>query len=225
MNASTLRQSSLVVILPVLLLVTGGSVAAGPGQPDESDQPKMSGQQREAKIAELTRQLIEAAGEGHRKRALKIALEALDHAKAYHAEAGDEAASSLSMTNYNVACMHALLDGKDEAFKNLSAAIDAGGFGGNLADQIEGDDDFDTLRDDPRYGKMIEKARSMASKGGDRGDARGRMRRRMMRDDGAPKVGETAPTFNLESFDGKSEADLADFRAKSPVLLFFGSYT
>lgn len=54
--------------------------------------------------------------------------------------------------------------------------------------------------------------------GGGRGD-------RMMRDDGAPKVGEMAPLFKLGSLDGKSEMDLKSFAGKRPVVLIFGSYT
>jgi len=43
--------------------------------------------------------------------------------------------------------------------------------------------------------------------------------------DGAPNVGEIAPTFILKSLDGKSETDLESFRGQKPVVLFFGSYT
>ncbi len=50
-------------------------------------------------------------------------------------------------------------------------------------------------------------------------------RRKPSRTDGAPKVGEMAPTFKLMSLDGKNETDLASFRGKRPVVLFFGSYT
>ncbi len=50
-------------------------------------------------------------------------------------------------------------------------------------------------------------------------------RERMMRDDNAPKVGDVAPVFTIRSLDGKSETDLASFKGKKPVLLFFGSYT
>ena len=49
--------------------------------------------------------------------------------------------------------------------------------------------------------------------------------RRWDRDDGAPKVGEVAPTFKLLSLDGKNETDLNSFRGKRPVILCFGSYT
>jgi len=39
------------------------------------------------------------------------------------------------------------------------------------------------------------------------------------------KVGDEAPPFTLMSLDGKEEFALTDFRAKKPVILFFGSYT
>lgn len=42
---------------------------------------------------------------------------------------------------------------------------------------------------------------------------------------GGTEVGEMAPTFTLMSLDGKGETDLAGFRGKRPVILFFGSYT
>ena len=60
---------------------------------------------------------------------------------------------------------------------------------------------------------------------GERRQRRQGMRERMMRDDDAPKVGDVAPVFTLKSLDGKSETDLASFKGKKPVLLFFGSYT
>ncbi len=60
---------------------------------------------------------------------------------------------------------------------------------------------------------------------GERRRRRQGMRERMMRDDDAPKVGDVAPVFTLKSLDGKSETDLASFKGKKPVLLFFGSYT
>lgn len=45
------------------------------------------------------------------------------------------------------------------------------------------------------------------------------------RQDNAPKVGDTAPTFTLQAHDGKSETSLASFKEEKPVVLFFGSYT
>lgn len=56
-------------------------------------------------------------------------------------------------------------------------------------------------------------------------DRAARIREMMSRDDGAPKIGEVAPTFKLKSLDGKHEFDMAKFKGKKPVLLFFGSYT
>ena len=72
-------------------------------------------------------------------------------------------------------------------------------------------------------------AGQVSAQEGDDGDERRRRRERMRemmsRDDGALKVGEHAPVFKLKSLDGQSETDLAGFRAKKPVILFFGSYT
>jgi hypothetical protein len=64
------------------------------------------------------------------------------------------------------------------------------------------------------------------ARAGNRSLARdGRASKRMMRDDGAPKVGEFAPNFKLESLDGTREVELVEFRGDRPVVLFFGSYT
>ena len=60
---------------------------------------------------------------------------------------------------------------------------------------------------------------------GRRGRRPGGRRGMMMRDDGAPKAGDKAPTFTLKSLDGKSEFSLESAKGKKPVLLFFGSYT
>ena len=43
--------------------------------------------------------------------------------------------------------------------------------------------------------------------------------------DNAPKVGDSAPLFELETQDGTSITTLASFKEKKPVVLFFGSYT
>ena len=60
---------------------------------------------------------------------------------------------------------------------------------------------------------------------GRQGDRGSRRRGMMRRDDTAPKTGKAAPTFKLKSLDGKQEFDLAGFKGKKPVVLFFGSYT
>ena len=51
------------------------------------------------------------------------------------------------------------------------------------------------------------------------------MRQLRYKDDGAPKVGEVAPPIRLKSLDGKEKWDLAQFKGKKPVMIFFGSYT
>lgn len=43
--------------------------------------------------------------------------------------------------------------------------------------------------------------------------------------DTAPKVGDEAPLFKLDSLDGKSQTILEEYRGKKPVVLIFGSYT
>ena len=39
------------------------------------------------------------------------------------------------------------------------------------------------------------------------------------------QVGQWAPTFTLQSLDGRDAFSLLDQRGKKPVVLFFGSYT
>jgi predicted esterase len=141
-----------------------------PVKPDKPDKPKnpellkLPPQENASKITELTGLLIVASGSGEREEALKIALEALDHACALREQVGDRAAQALRLTNYNVACMYSLMNKKDAAFKYLDEAIDSGGFAGDLVDQIEDDQDFDNIRKDTRYAKALEKAK----KGGGR---------------------------------------------------------
>lgn len=58
-------------------------------------------------------------------------------------------------------------------------------------------------------------------------DRRGRRDRQRSteRTGSSPKAGQEAPPFTLKSVDGKHETNLASFRGKRPVVLFFGSYT
>ena len=49
--------------------------------------------------------------------------------------------------------------------------------------------------------------------------------RGVSRDDGAPKVGDIAPTFKLATLDGSEEVDIAQLIGKRPIILIFGSYT
>jgi len=51
------------------------------------------------------------------------------------------------------------------------------------------------------------------------------MKQMRNKDDGAPKVGEVAPPIKLKSLNGKEEWELANFKGKKPVVIFFGSYT
>ncbi len=65
-------------------------------------------------------------------------------------------------TMYNLACAHARLKEKDEAFAWLDKAIDAGF---RSYRQIEDDDDLFNLRRDPRFPKAVEKARKASERG------------------------------------------------------------
>lgn len=64
-------------------------------------------------------------------------------------------------TMYNLACAHARLKEKDEAFTWLGRAIDAGF---RSYRQIEDDDDLFNLRRDPRFPKAVGKARKSSEK-------------------------------------------------------------
>jgi len=56
-----------------------------------------------------------------------------------------------STTMYNLACAYSLMDRKDEAFRWLFQALDAGFQDGNL----RGDEDLDNLRGDPRFRQAL----------------------------------------------------------------------
>jgi len=67
-------------------------------------------------------------------------------------------------TMYNLACAHARLKEKDEAFAWLDKAVDAGF---HSYRQIEDDDDLFSLRRDPRFPRVVAKAREGSEKGQD----------------------------------------------------------
>jgi len=114
-------------------------------------QRPLTDQEVYAKVNELTQELVAASSAGKRYKALALALEA-------------RILADIGLTNYNVACMYALLGQKDDAFRYLDRAIDLGGFTSDMVAQIENDSDFDKLRNDPRYKTAIKKA--AASPGG-----------------------------------------------------------
>lgn len=144
----------------------------GGDKPNEVAKPKKvvkkrSPQEASEKIDELTQELIEASREGDNDKALRLATEAYEIAQA------SEVGGLISLTSYNMACMHSLKKNTDEALKYLEEAIGAGGgFTRDLAAQMEGDSDLDFIRKDARYKKLLEKAkrmRSPAARGGQRG--------------------------------------------------------
>lgn len=74
----------------------------------------------------------------------------LDEALPAHKKAA-EFPKFAPVATYNIACVHALKGNADEAFAALEKCV-AGGF--NDVDQLNGDEDFKTLRNDPRYAKI-----------------------------------------------------------------------
>ncbi len=60
---------------------------------------------------------------------------------------------------------------------------------------------------------------------GSRPDRSQRQQQRQRLEEGALKVGQMAPTFELKSLDGKTSFSLSEYRDERPVILFFGSYT
>ena len=57
------------------------------------------------------------------------------------------------------------------------------------------------------------------------GQRRDMSRRGRQRQDDAPRIGDIAPVFTLQSPDGESETDISQFQGEKPVILIFGSYT
>lgn len=103
------------------------------------------------RIQELTESVIQRAEKKEYKEALKLAKESVALAETL----GDKQRQSL--TNYNVACMHAMLGQKNESIRRLAKSVELGGFRPDMARQIEEDSDFDSIRSDPRYLELLEK--------------------------------------------------------------------
>ncbi|MFH1419495.1 MAG: dienelactone hydrolase family protein [Planctomycetota bacterium] len=99
-----------------------------------------------ARITQLTQQLVQASDAKERYKALALSLEA-------------RVLADIGLTNYNVACMYSLLDNKDDAFRYLDRAVELGGLQADMVALIKGDSDFDNLRDDPRYDRILKKAK------------------------------------------------------------------
>ena len=66
-------------------------------------------------------------------------------------------------TMYNLACMYCLVGSKDKAYTTLEKAVD-GGY--EDADHLLADDDFKTIREEERFGKLVQRARENSSKRG-----------------------------------------------------------
>lgn len=88
------------------------------------------------------------------------------HARAiHHFEIAKRIHPDDQLTLYNLACAYALNDQEDEALRELQAAVRAGF---DDADHIENDPDLQSLRDDPRYRRIVDEIRESADKEGGR---------------------------------------------------------
>lgn len=133
-------------------------------EPEQREKPgdasTMGAQQRQRKVLALAQKVVQASEAKEYDKGLKHALEAAELAD------GGDRDDLKSLSHYNVACMYAQTGKKDKAFEHLNKAIVLGGFGEDLAGQIENDSDFEDIRDDPRYEKALAKARGAS--GGNR---------------------------------------------------------
>jgi tetratricopeptide (TPR) repeat protein len=80
------------------------------------------------------------------------ALGRLDEALPAHQKSAEFTGSAAATGAYNAACVYALKGQKDEAFSWLDKAV-AKGF--NNATQLETDTDMDSIRNDPRFKKLV----------------------------------------------------------------------
>lgn len=83
----------------------------------------------------------------------------LDEALPIHMKAA-EFKQMAPIATYNIACVHALKGKPDEAFAWLDKAV-AAGF--DNVDQLQGDEDFVSLRKDPRFAKVEASMKAKAS--------------------------------------------------------------
>lgn len=141
--------------------IAGAPVASEGGGAKKPDQPvkkaedaakDMTPRQRLDRVQALTQEVIAASEKKQLDRALKLAQEAHEMAL------GANSREALSLTKYNVACMYSLLNEKKQALDHLEAALEAGAFAPNMVRQIEQDKDFDNIREEPRYKRIVEKA-------------------------------------------------------------------
>ncbi len=125
---------------------------------DEKQVEEMSPRDRAMRINELTRRLIQAAGEKNYDQALEIALKAEELAQK------DMNAATKALTAYNVACMQSLMKHGDEAIEAFERAVHTGGFNENLIEQMKDDSDLDFIRKNKRFIRLAEELTKSAAK-------------------------------------------------------------
>lgn len=150
------RLALLAVILGVPSTAYSQPDQRGAGSTNQSgDQCAQSGFARRARKAERDTEARDGAYWFGRGYAL--------HQSGHYIEAIDAFSHSISLAYrqpaaiYNVACGFALLDDKENAFFWLDRALRAGF---DRTDLLKEDSDLDSLRCDPRFGRILERAQS-----------------------------------------------------------------
>jgi tetratricopeptide (TPR) repeat protein len=112
-----------------------------------------------AKFEALTKLEPKQGGNWHMLGYSLHAAKRYDEALKIHEKAA-EFANVKPVATYNIACVHALKGDKDKAFEYLGKAIDAGF---SQPEQLSGDTDMDSLRDDPRWKDIVAKIEKAAA--------------------------------------------------------------
>ncbi len=148
---------------PMLKAMASMAGTATKSKPVKPAKTKVSEAGREAEVRKLTEAVLSASQKADYEKALELALRA-------------RKLSDNGLTNYNVACMYARLNRRDEAFKSLSRAAELGlaGSGHDLVDLLNSDSDLDTLRGDPRFEAVMRQAQDRSSRPRERSNHRTR---------------------------------------------------
>ncbi len=122
---------------------------------------KLTVQETNARVNAIATELVNNIADIPPEKAMQMSLEALEIANSV------DSPRMQALANYNVACTYSKLNKKDQSFKHLGKTIKIGTWGPNLVETIEADSDFDNIRKDSRYAKMLQAALGKAIKKGD----------------------------------------------------------
>ncbi len=158
--------------------------------------------------------------------ALREAAEALRVAPQDSLWEGARPLTKGGAAQYLAACAHAAKGDVEAALKSLEAAAENGFTGAEL---VRADVRLKALRPDPRLGAVLGRIAGAPAKDAHAGrivaDQKFGMGLINARKGNFPRLGESAPDFELDLLEGKGTFRLSSLRGKSPAVLIFGSYT